>query len=195
MLNIKNKVMRDLNLIKTITLFILILSLQCSVIAQKNNHLAAYNTVENGMIFLGTAAITNIGVSSYQLISTDNNKDFHTMNIGWNGVNLILAGFGLRSNNKLKNSNMPAEDLKDYIRKQRNIVWINAGVDIGYVALGIWRRDKNVDQGNAIIYNGILLFAFDTLFGLALHNKFKKPFSQKFTFNLMPNGFAATYRL
>lgn len=187
--------MSHLNPLKTFMLFILILSFQYKSIAQKNNQLAAYNTVENGMIFLGTAAITNIGVSSYQLISTDNNKDFHTMNIGWNSVNLILAGLGLRSNNKLKNSNMPAEDLKDYIRKQRNIVWINAGVDIGYVALGIWRRDKNVDQGNAIIYNGILLFAFDTIFGLALHNKFKKPFSQKFTFDFVPNGFGVTYTL
>lgn len=168
---------------------------QEDLFAQKNNQQAAFNTVENGMVVLGTAALTNIGVSSYQLISTDTHKDFHTMNIAWNGVNLVLAGLGLRSNNKMQLRTKAPEDIKEYIRKQRNVVLINAGVDIGYVALGLWRRDKNIDQGNAIMYNGMLLFVFDTIFGLALHNKFKKPFSQKFTLNLMPNGFAASINL
>lgn len=179
----------------TALILILFLCSTVALIAQKNNQLAAYNTLENGMIVLGTAALTNIGVSSYQLISTDSHKDFHTMNIAWNGVNLVLAGLGLRGNKKMQLKKIAGEDLKTYVRKQRNIVWINAGVDIGYVALGLWRRDKNVDQGNAIMYNGILLFAFDAIFGLALNSKYKKPFSQKFTFNFVPNGISAIYSL
>ena len=175
-------------------IFISLLCFQINLFAQKSHQFDSFNTVENGMVVLGTAALTNIGVSSYQLIKTDNNKDFHTMNIAWNGVNLILAGLGLRSNKKMQGTGISDDALKTYLRKQRNIVWINAGVDIGYVALGLWRKDKNIDQGNAIIYNGILLFAFDTLFGLALHNKFKKPFAEKLEFSFVPNGISASYR-
>lgn len=187
--------MRHLKSIPTLLTLLFFLSIQVTLLSQKNFQLAAYNTVENGMVVLGTAALTNIGVSTYQLISTDNNTDFHTMNIGWNGVNLVLAGLGLRSNNKLKARRLSPEDLKTYIRKQRNIVLINAGVDIGYVALGLWRRGRNMDQGNAIMYNGILLFVFDTVFGLALNSSYNKPYSQKFTFNFIPNGISASFNL
>lgn len=187
--------MKHVRSIPTLLAFLFFSSIHVTLFSQKNYQLAAYNTVENGMVVLGTAALTNIGVSTYQLISTDNNTDFHTMNIGWNGVNLILAGFGLRSNNKIRSRRLSPEDLKTYIRKQRNIVFINAGVDIGYVALGLWRRGRNVDQGNAIIYNGLLLFVFDTVFGLALNSSYNKPFSQKFTFNFIPNGISASFNL
>ena len=131
------------------------------------------NMIEQGMIVLSTMATTNMALSSFNLIRGENNDDFDVTNVVWNGINLGIGVFGLVSNKKSFSKLNSDEDMISLLKKNRNIVLINAGVDIGYIGLGVWRRTKNKGQGDAIIYNGALLFAFDTIFGLIIHKRIK----------------------
>ena len=51
---------------------------------------------QTGMTVLGSWAAGNMAVSGIALsTATGTDKAFHQMNLGWNAVNLTLAGFGI----------------------------------------------------------------------------------------------------
>jgi hypothetical protein len=125
------------------------------------------------MMILGGWALGNMAVSGILLGNTEGGvtKGYHQMNIGWNAVNLTIAGFGYLAAMK----NNPASfDLYSSINehyKLQKIFIFNAGLDVGYMAAGAYLIErsksslKNPEQmkgfGQAIIVNGAFLFAFD----------------------------------
>jgi len=159
-----------------------------SQLISAQNYQQETDVLQNGMIVLTSMSSANIGLSTYSLIDdSQNNKDFHVTNLAWNGINLGIGIWGLLSAKKDSKEIKTQEELNDHLRKQRNFVLINAGVDLGYIGLGFWRKSKNEQQGKAIIYNGALLCVFDTLFALSINSKIKKE-NSKIGFHSGENG-------
>jgi hypothetical protein len=125
----------------------------------------------NGMYALSGFAVSNIAVSTFSLGGSNNaNQSFHQMNIGWNGVNLILGASGIWQQCK----NKPATNLQEAIKqsiKTEKIFLTNAALDVAYIIGGFYVRETRYRQpeqwnqrtgwGNAIIYNGSFLLLFD----------------------------------
>ncbi len=143
----------------------------------QNLDLQAFNTKrikdsKTDMMILGGWALGNMAVSGILLGNTEGvTKGYHQMNIGWNAVNLTIAGFGYLAAMK---SNPAAFDLFGSINehyKIQKIFIFNAGLDVGYMAAGAYVIErskstlKNPEQikgfGQAIIVNGAFLFVFD----------------------------------
>lgn len=79
-------------------------------------------------------------------------RGFWLMSGGWALINATIALWGLLA---------PAAEL-DYLRQ---VLWINAGLDLGYLALavGLMRRSQPMQQGfgQAIAIQGLFLLIFD----------------------------------
>lgn len=131
---------------------------------------------QTGMKVLGGWAIANIAVGSIGFYSTKGAaRYFNQMNIFWNIVNLGIATAGFYG---AKTASEKQFDLSQSLAEQRKterILLINAGLDLAYIAGGVYlnRRgiSKNSDRlhgyGNAVILQGAFLFLFDsTMFGL-----------------------------
>jgi hypothetical protein len=144
----------------------------------QNIDLQAFNAkrikdTKTDMMILGGWALSNMAVSGILLGNTEGGvtKGYHQMNIGWNAVNLTIAGFGYLAAMK---SNAASFDLYGSINehyKLQKLFIFNAGLDVGYMAAGAYVIErsksslKNPEQmrgfGQAIIVNGAFLFAFD----------------------------------
>ena len=107
-------------------------------------------------------------------------RQFHLMNAGWGAVNLALGAFGRRSARRDAAAGRSAEDAYADLRRTEKILLFNAGLDLGYVAAGAYlversRRPGSETQardrgwGQAIILQGVALFAFDLLAYRSLH--------------------------
>ena len=92
------------------------------------------------------------------------------MNAAWNSVNLAIAGFGyygLRSQSAQLGLSETITEFQNF----ENILLFNAGLDIGYMALGAWLWERGLRKentrlkgyGQSIILQGGFLFAFDTV--------------------------------
>jgi hypothetical protein len=125
------------------------------------------------MMILGGWALSNMAVSGILLANTEGgvSKGFHQMNIGWNAVNLTIAGVGYLAAMK---SNPATLDLFGTVNehyKLQRLFLFNAGLDVGYMAAGAYVMErsksstKNPEQmkgfGQAIVVNGAFLFVFD----------------------------------
>jgi hypothetical protein len=137
---------------------------------------------QSGMLVLGSWALVNIGSGlilqgRYQ----DERRHFHTMNVGWNAVNLGLAGLGyFRAKNM---QNKPVDEYtyaKHYIGTRQTLL-LNSGLDLAYMVAG-WgliersrRPEKQSNQllgfGQSLILQGAFLFIFDLAFFHGLKNK------------------------
>jgi hypothetical protein len=146
----------------------------------QNIDLQAFNAkrikdTKTDMMILGGWALGNMAVSGLLLGNTEGGvtKGYHQMNIGWNAVNLTIAGFGYLAAMK---SNASSFDLYSSINehyKLQKLFIFNAGLDVGYMAAGAYVIErsksslKNPEQmkgfGQAIIVNGAFLFAFDLI--------------------------------
>jgi hypothetical protein len=125
------------------------------------------------MLLLGGWALSNMAVSGILLANTEGGvaKGFHQMNIGWNAVNLTIAGFGYLAAMKSNPASFDLFGSVDEHYKLQRLFIFNAGLDVGYVAAGAFlmerskSRLKNPEQmkgfGQAIIVNGTFLFVFD----------------------------------
>ena len=131
---------------------------------------------QTGMKVLGGWAIANIAVGSIGFYKTKGAaRYFNQMNIFWNIVNLGIATAGFYG---AKTASEKQSDLKQSLaiqRKTERILLINAGLDLAYIAGGVYlnRRgiSKNSDRlhgyGNAVILQGAFLFLFDSaMFGI-----------------------------
>lgn len=136
---------------------------------------------EVGMTVLGSWALGNMAVSGIGL-ATDpqgSTKHFHQMNLGWNAVNLVIAGFGYYSTHGGEVGLSLANTIQEH-EQMKQILLFNAGLDVAYMAGGLYllERAKNstdkADQwrgfGQAIIMNGGFLLAFDVVL-YYLHNR------------------------
>jgi hypothetical protein len=124
------------------------------------------------MWVLGGWAVANMAIGGIGIgRSSGVTRSFHTMNVGWNVVNLGLAGSGLWT---AYHTDPGAFDLWQTIEAQQRlqrILLFNAGLDIGYVATGAWmleraktdagRADRWKGFGRSLLLQGAFLFVFD----------------------------------
>ncbi len=173
--------------------------------------LQAFNTErlsinKTGMGILGSWALTNMAVSALSLRGTTAEiKAFHQMNLGWNAVNLLIAGIGYYAavNEPIGEMNM-SESIQAH-EKMKSILLFNAGLDLAYVTGGFYllERAKNStsrsDQlrgfGKAVIMNGSFLFVFDVVMvWLHAHHAQSKLYALASVLTLQPGGLTFNFR-
>ncbi len=154
-----------------------------SQIALESYNIERQSINRKGMLTLGSWAIVNI-VSSPILASSSKGSEryFHQMNGYWNGVNLIIAGFGYYGATRDHSSYSLTESVKAQNSIERALIF-NSGLDLAYIASGLYLRErskntsKNSDRlkgfGNSLILQGGFLFAFDITMFL-VHNRHSK---------------------
>ena len=127
---------------------------------------------KKAMYILGGWAVGNMALSGLRVGNTTGSaKSFHQMNLGWNAVNATIATFGYLA---AIHENPASYDLFASINEHHKVdklFLFNAGLDIGYMAVGAWMLEKSKNDtknpqrwkgfGQAIALNGAFLFAFD----------------------------------
>lgn len=127
---------------------------------------------QTAMLVLGAWAVGNMGTGlALRGQAEGQTRHFHDMNIGWNAVNLTLAGFGYWASMKADPSNY---DLAATIHEQyqvQKIFLLNTGLDVGYILGGAYliERSKNTNKqpermkgfGKSIMLQGGFLMLFD----------------------------------
>ena len=121
-------------------------------------------SLNRGMWTLNTWAVTNIatGIPLSLTLEDPQQAAFYQMNAGWNAINLGLATMSLVK----KDRSVDPE-------KWSRIFWINAGLDVGYVATGLYMAHRGretgnpqmVGWGNSIALQGGFLVGFDAVMG------------------------------
>ncbi|MBY5950438.1 hypothetical protein KUV23_05600 [Algoriphagus marincola] len=132
-----------------------------------------------GMVILGSWAVGNMlwgGIAASQTTGSD--KAFHQMNLYWNSVNLIIAGFGYWQASK----SPEAMSLWETIEAQQGIekvLLVNAALDFGYMAGGLYLKERGLRKNNerlqgfgkSIILQGAFLLTFDAImYGFHSHH-------------------------
>lgn len=124
-----------------------------------------------GMKLLGGWALANIVTGSLgRSQTTGTTRYFHEMNAGWNAVNLTIASVALMTLPDV--STWTLEQGFQEASRLDNILLFNAGLDLGYMALGyaLIERGKRLDSsrlqgyGQSLILQGAFLFVFDLAF-------------------------------
>ena len=162
---------------------------------------------KKSMFVLGSWSVANFAYNGAVLASgveNGENKYFHQFNIYWNTVNFALAGGSLLFGKR--NTDLDyTQTLKAYHSTEK-LFLLNTGIDIGYMATGLYLREraktrndiKTTNQllgyGKSLILQGGFLFAFD-LTAYFLNNRqakilYKTPVSLSFA----PNQMHLTYR-
>ena len=104
---------------------------------------------------------------------------FLAMNAYWNVVNLGLASWGLSRYHRNKQEVWNLDQTLAQSKKQSKIFWINAGLDLGYMAGG-WalahygNSPQTQGFGHAIIAQGAFLLVFDGLMAWSHRRQRKK---------------------
>ena len=149
--------------------------------------LAAYQHRElllgRGLGLLGSWALLNLIGSGYYLPRTDRREaahHFHFMNCCWGFINAVLAAIGiLRTHPGVPPLGFTAADAAYDQQHTVFIFLLNAGLDIGYLALGWWlvaraaRPEANkshrlLGYGRSILMQGAFLLVFDAAMGLIM---------------------------
>lgn len=156
------------------------------------------NKTKTAMTILGTWAVGNIAVGSVLAMKKEGEeKAFHQMNALWNGVNLTIAGFGLYSAMTADAASFGLFETFDEQQKIQKVLLFNAGLDVGYMAGGLYLREKGKNTldleksmkykgwGKSIILQGAFLFVFDliTYFVLSGNNSELKGLLEGLSFN------------
>ncbi|MFM2268999.1 MAG: hypothetical protein RL757_2440 [Bacteroidota bacterium] len=147
------------------------------VIFAQQADLQAFNArrikdAKTDMLLLGGWAAGNMVLSGALMGNAKGvTRGYHQMNIGWNAVNLTIAGFGYYAAMK---SNAASFDLYGTISEHysvQKVFLFNAGLDVGYMAAGAWLIEKSKTTtkdplqmkgfGQAVAVNGAFLFVFD----------------------------------
>ena len=153
---------------------------------------------QKGMVILGSWAVGNMvwgGIGASQ--TTGETKAFHQMNLYWNSVNLIIAGFGYWQATK----ETPGTDFwatMEAQQKMEKILLFNGGLDLAYIAGGFYlkerglrnEKDQLVGFGKSVILQGGFLLAFDAvMYGFhQTHSKELQEIMQNVS--LGPTGFS-----
>lgn len=153
---------------------------------------------QKGMVILGSWAVGNMvwgGVGASQ--TTGATKAFHQMNLYWNSVNLIIAGFGYWQATK----EAPGTDFWATMEAQQKIEKIllfNAGLDLAYIVGGFYlkerglrnEKDQLVGFGKSVILQGGFLLAFDAVM-YGFHQTHSKELQEIMkNISLGPTGFS-----
>ncbi len=149
---------------------------------------------KRGMLILGSWAIGNIALGGIMSGRTSGEtKAFHQMNLYWNTVNLVIAGFGYYS----AANEVSGIEFWETIQAQHSIekiLLVNAALDVGYMVGGLYvlergrrlERDQLRGFGKSIIIQGAFLMAFDAI-KYGFHNSHGN-FLPKIVDNIVFNG-------
>ncbi|GAB2485140.1 DUF6992 family protein [Algoriphagus taiwanensis] len=124
---------------------------------------------QQGMLILGSWAVGNMiwgGIGASQ--TTGETKAFHQMNLYWNSVNLLIAGFGYWQATK----ETPGTDFWETMKAQQSIekiLLVNTALDVAYMAGGLYLKERGlrtdnerlIGFGKSIILQGAFLLVFD----------------------------------
>ncbi len=128
---------------------------------------------------------------------------FYEMNAIYGGINLAIGILGLHFNGKERDEAVTDSKalLKRGLRYER-IYWINAGIDVGVVMLGVALRNKSgVDAnssakwdgyGQAFMLQGLFLLVLDTVLALR-HRDLNDSWIDSPRFAFTPTGFAMRF--
>jgi hypothetical protein len=91
------------------------------------------------------------------------------MNLAWNGVNAVIGGLGYIQATSEDPRGLNRVETIEKTRSMQQILLLNAGLDVAYMAGGAWLRERGENEGNAqlsgygdsLILQGGFLFAFD----------------------------------
>ncbi len=124
------------------------------------------------MTILASWSVLNMAWSATQLRSNNGiAQSYHQMNLAWNGVNALIAGFGLYQSYNFQIESNLWSSLDEQATIKR-VLAVNAALDLAYLAGGFYLREytnrsNNPDRfegfGRAVIVNGAFLFTFDLL--------------------------------
>ncbi|NGP77281.1 hypothetical protein G3570_11585 [Balneolaceae bacterium YR4-1] len=148
------------------------------------------NLNKTGMLVLSGWALGNIAIGSYGYFRTGGKtKYFHQMNAAWNLVNLSIGAFAYYNYLHTDPASFSLAQSMREAKSLENILLLNIGLDVGYIATGafLWekgiRKDNNrlLGYGPSLILQGGFLLVFDgILYGL------NRTHNEKL-FNLMDN--------
>lgn len=127
---------------------------------------------QTGMIVLGSWALLNIGTGlALRSRYDDDRRHFHTMNAGWNAVNLGLAGFGYFRSRRLRLKEVSETEFSNHYLNTRQTLLFNAGLDLAYMGAGwaLMERSRYDTEralqwrgfGHSLLLQGAFLFVFD----------------------------------
>jgi hypothetical protein len=177
--------------------------------AQTQADLTVFNTERlrinhTGMYILGGWAVANLGVNGVLLFRAEGErKFFYQMNVFWNVVNGGLALSGLLSHDD------PAgfsafQSLKEHLGMEK-ILLLNAGLDVGYIATGLWLWEKGktpgdraemfTGYGQSLVLQGAFLLLFDGIMYGTLHHHLNQNEGLFKNLKLSGNGIGLIFRL
>ncbi|MBC8109766.1 MAG: hypothetical protein H7Y04_01760 [Verrucomicrobia bacterium] len=194
---------------KKIFAFLLFVLVTEAIFAQNQADLTRFNTERlkmnrTGMYVLGGWAIANFGTNGALLINASGeNKYFYQMNIFWNLVNVGLAGSGLLGYRHDDPAGFNAFQTLDEQYSVEKVLLLNAGLDVAYISMGLWLKEKGkspensiqknqllTGYGKSLLLQGAFLLVFDASFYGVMHHHLNK---NKFIFeNLTFSGNAAS---
>lgn len=139
--------------------------------------------IEKGMLTLGGWSTSNIVLGTIgSLQTTGESKYFHQMNVGWNAVNLLIAGLGYYSNKQNNQPNSFKESLEAQNKVERAYL-VNSALNFTYITSGValkFYSFKNNSEyhrlqgfGNSLVLQGSFLLLFD-LTSYLVHRKNSK---------------------
>ena len=169
----------------------------------ENYHKDGWRTNKTAMTVLGGWATGNI-ITSGILLGHHHGSEraFHQMNVGWNLVNLSIAGAGYwHSSRQLRRPSGSPGDILYQQQKIRQSLLFNAGLDLAYLTAGAWMMDKGLNSnspdarlegfGKSLLLQGGFLFIFDLSFFLIHQRSDKKLFQ---SWSMEPQGMGMTLR-
>jgi hypothetical protein len=123
------------------------------------------------MATLGSWAAVNLVVGSAGAFALDDPRAraFAQGSAAWNVVNAGLAVGGLRAAQRRAETAPSWPSLALEGERSRGVFLLNAGLDVGYMAAGLWLRERGArtespqlqGYGDALLAQGGFLFAFD----------------------------------
>ena len=139
--------------------------------------------VAQGMGVLGLWALLNLVVSGYRVTQVSPRHEafhFHLMNAGWGLVNAVLAAFGIIGTHPGLTTGITLGSLLADQLHLENLLLLNAGLDVAYVAVGFWLRalalipetqasERLAGFGRSLWVQGGFLLLFDAGFWMVVH--------------------------
>jgi hypothetical protein len=131
------------------------------------------NIQRKGMAALSIWSIGNMAWGAVGLATTEGStKEFHEMNLIWNGVNFVLAGPAYIGAKKGKYDLTLRQTYTAQHKAEKSFL-INSGLDIGYIMGGLYLteiskrethkkyHDKELGYGNSFMLQGGFLLLLD----------------------------------
>jgi predicted membrane protein len=129
-----------------------------------------------GMTVLGSWAVANmaVGAVGFALETDERMRWVYLGSLLWNTVNLALAAVNLILEWKVDPASIDAKTGLSNNQKNEKIFWVNAGLDVAYLATSafLWQRGSTTNDarmvglGQALLVQGAFLLVFDAVMAL-----------------------------